>query len=99
MLSFRTSGCWLLIKTVGSDGALKVEALVDFDVFLPTAHYQPGGLRNLGFDTYSYLSSNDLIFHLRSIGNGIFFEPSLYFSGSTENFHGLRTPEMWTSGR
>jgi hypothetical protein len=67
------------------DGALKIEGLVDVDVFLPTGHYHPGGLRNVSFDTYSYLWSNDLIFHLRSIGNGIFFEPSLYFAGSSEN--------------
>ena len=51
---------------------MKIEGIVDFDLFLPTAHYQPGGLRNLSVGTYSYLSSNDLILHLRSIGNGIF---------------------------
>jgi hypothetical protein len=67
------------------DGALKIEGLVDLDVFLPTGHYQPGGLENTSFDTYSYLWSNDLIFHLRSIGNGVFFEPSLYFAGSSKN--------------
>jgi hypothetical protein len=84
-------GTGLNFPEIYDNGALKIEGLVDFDMFLPTAHYQPGGLRNLGFDTYSYLSSNDLIFHLRSIGNGIFFEPSLYFAGSTKNDH-FRNP-------
>ncbi len=88
-------GTGLNFPEIYDDGALKIEGLLDFDVFLPTAHYQPGGLRNLGFDTFSYLSSNDLIFHVRSVGNGIFFEPSLYFSGSTENdrFHNPLTGE------
>jgi hypothetical protein len=78
-------GTGLNFPEIYDDGALKVEGLVDFDMFLPTGHYQPGGLRNTSFDTYSYLWSNDLMFHVRSVGNGIFFEPSLYFAGSTEN--------------
>jgi hypothetical protein len=78
-------GTGLNFPEVYDNGALKIEALIDFDMFMPTGHYQPGGLRNLSFNTFSYLSSNDLIFHIRSVGNGIFFEPSLYFSGSTEN--------------
>jgi hypothetical protein len=75
-------GTGLAFPEIYHSEALKIEALVDFDLFLPTAHYQPGGLRNLSVGTYSYLSSNDLILHLRSIGNGIFFEPSVYLSGT-----------------
>jgi hypothetical protein len=78
-------GTGFLFPDVYESEALKVEALTDIDVFLPTGHYQRGGLRNLSFDTYSYLFSNDLILHFRGIGNGLFFEPSLYFAGSTEN--------------
>ena len=78
-------GTGLNFPEIYDDGRLKVEGLLDFDVFLPTGHYQLGGVRNLGGNTYSYLSSNDLIFHFRGIGNGVFFEPSLYFSGQTEN--------------
>jgi len=64
---------------------LKVEGLVDVDLFFPTGHYQPGGVHNLSFATCSYLWSNDLIFHFRNVGYGLFFEPSLYFAGSTVN--------------
>ncbi len=78
-------GTGLNFPEIYDDGALKIEGLLDFDVFLPTAHYQAGGLRNLSANTYSWLSSNDLIFHFRNVGNGIFFEPSLYFSGQTAN--------------
>jgi len=78
-------GTGLNFPEIYDGGWLKIEGLLDFDMFLPTGHYRPGGLRNLSFDTFSYLWSNDLIFHFRSVGNGIFFEPSLYFSGSTEN--------------
>ena len=78
-------GTGLLFPEIYDNGVLKIEGLMGLDVFLPTGHYQPGGLRNLSFDTYAYLSSNDLVVHLRSIGYGIFFEPSLYFSGTTKN--------------
>ncbi len=78
-------GTGLTFPEIYDDGSLKIEAIVDFEIFLPTGHYRPGGLRNTSFDTYSYLSLNDVMFHLRSIGNGIFFEPSLYLAGSSKN--------------
>ncbi len=78
-------GTGLNFPEVYESEALKVEALVDIDLFFPTGHYQPGGVRNLSFNTCSYLFSNDLLFHFRNIGNGLFFEPSLYFAGSTSN--------------
>ncbi len=86
-------GTGLNFPEIYESEALKIAGLMDVDVFLPTGHYQPGGLRNLSFDTYTYLYSNDLIVHLRSIGNGVFFEPSLYFAGSTKNddFHNPAT--------
>ena len=88
-------GTGLHFPEIYESEALKIEGLTDVDVFLPTGRYQRGGLRNLSFDTYAYLSTNDLIFHLRSIGNGLFFEPSLYFSASTEN-HDFRNPAATT---
>ena len=82
-------GTGLNFPEVYDSGDLKIEALMDVDLFFPTGHYQPGGVHNLSSDTCSYLSSNDLIFHLRNVGYGLFFEPSLYFAGSTVNpdFH------------
>lgn len=65
--------------------ALKVEGMFDLDIFLPTGHYHAGGVRNLSFDTYSYLLSQDLTFHLRRVGNGFFLALSVLFSGFTEN--------------
>jgi hypothetical protein len=78
-------GTGLSFPEIYKSDALKVEGLTDVDLFFPTGHYQPGGVRNLSFNTCSYLFSNDLILHFRNVGNGLFIEPSLYFAGSTSN--------------
>lgn len=78
-------GTGFIFPEIYQCNALKVEGMFDLDIFLPTGHYHPGGLRNLGFDTYSYLVSQDLTFHLRRFGNGFFLMLSVLSSGFGEN--------------
>jgi hypothetical protein len=78
-------GTGFLFPEIYQSDALKIEGMFDLDVFLPTGHYHPGGVRNLSFDTYSYLVSQDVTFHLRRFGNGFFLMLSVLSSGFTEN--------------